>query len=318
MSTTIVVLGATGFIGNAVANRLAELEVGVRRVRTPRLVWPGTPPTTMAGGGVEPDRAVVDRLAAQFDGAEIIINAAGIADADAPSTVELFGANSLMPTVAAHAAARAGSRRFLHLSSIVVQGVRALDESAHVAPFSPYSLSRAWGERLLLQEPPLETVVYRPSPVQGPHKPNTSAIIKIARSPLAAVAGDGSLPSPQALVDEVSHAVAFTSLLEKPVPSILLHPHNGMTTGLLMRLLGGKEPRHLPLRATRHAVNGILAATRGNTWAYGNARRLEMLLLGRGQAGGWLRENGFQPEVDHAAWQRLGQSAVAARTEAAA
>jgi dTDP-4-dehydrorhamnose reductase len=309
MGTTIAVLGSNGFIGSAIVSRLAEADVEVRRIQAPRLRWPSPPPKAMINALPTPRQEDVERLAEQLDGAHAVINAAGIADADAPSTTALYGANSLMPLVAARAAAQAGAVRFVHLSSIVVQGTSVLDETARTAPFSPYSLSRALGERMLLQDPQLETVVYRPTPIQGAHKPNTKAIVRIARSPLACVGGDGTLASPQALVEEVSSAIALTTLMKRPVPPILLHPHNGMTTGLLLRLLGNKEPRHLPLKATRIAVDAALAVTRKNQWAYGNARRLEMLLLGRHQASGWLAEHGFSPTVDHDAWRRLGRSA---------
>jgi UDP-glucose 4-epimerase len=311
MGTTIAVLGANGFIGSAVASRLEEQAVEVRPVPAPRLQWPAAPPTSMTSRPAVPRQQDVERLAEQLDGVDVVINAAGIANADAPSTVDLYGANSLMPLTAARAAAQVGARRFLHLSSIVVQGTSFLDESTRVSPFSPYSLSRALGERMLLHDPELETVIYRPSPVQGAHKPNTRSIIKVARSPLACVAGDGSLPSPQALVEEVSSGIVFAARSDAQVPPVLLHPHNGMTTGLLLNLLGGKEPRHLPLRPTRMAVSSVLAATRKNLWAYGNARRLEMLLLGREQARGWLCDNGFRPVVDHEAWRQLGMAASA-------
>jgi UDP-glucose 4-epimerase len=307
MGHTVAVLGANGFIGQAVAARLRESGAGVRAVPAPRLEWKGHLPTSTSDASAAPDPREVERLAELLDGSEVVINAAGIADADASGSQALYGANSLMPLLVARAAAKARVRRFLHLSSVVVQGTSALDETARTEPFSPYSLSRALGEALLLRDPQLETVIYRPSPVQGPHKPNTRAIIKIARSPLACVAGDGSRPTPQALAEEVSSAIAFTALLDTPVPPILLHPHNGMTTGMLLSLLGGKEPRHLPLRATRFVVNGILAGARSSTKAYGNARRLEMLLLGREQAPGWLRSNGFLPQLEHGSWTRLGR-----------
>jgi UDP-glucose 4-epimerase len=310
MGTTIAVLGANGFIGKAVADLLTELGVEVRRISAPRLRWPYEPPTSLGDPLPKPGQQDVEKLAARLDGAQAVINAAGVADADAPSTRALFGANALMPLVAAQAAAAVGARRFLHVSSIVVQGNRPLDETMTMAPFSPYSLSRALGETMLLREPEVETSVYRPSPVQGPHKPNTRSIIRVARSRLACVAGDGSLPTPQALVDEVSEGIVHATRYERSLPPVLLHPHNGMTTGMLLTLLGGKEPRRLPLRPTRHAVNGILRTTRGNVWAHGNARRLEMLLLGRRQSEGWLPTHGFAPRVDATKWRLLTRSAT--------
>lgn len=307
MGTTIAVLGANGFIGSAVASKLAGSHVEVRRVPAPRLQWPTASPRSISAPMPTPRREDVERLAEQLDGVQVVINAAGIADADAPHSRELFGANALMPLVIAHAAAMIGARRFLHVSSIVVQGNRPLDETTTTVPFSPYSLSRAVGETMLLRETRLETVVYRPSPVHGPHKPNTRTLIRFARSSFACVAGDGSRPTPQALVDEVSAGIAVASQLKQRVPPVLLHPHNGMTTGLLLRLLGGKEPRHLPYRPTRAFVGRTLASTKCSVRAHGHARRLEMLLLGRNQTPGWLKDHGFNTIVDHQAWRKLAR-----------
>lgn len=301
----VAVLGATGFIGTAVIDRLRAVDRPFFTVPAPRLHWAGPLPRSLGRESPTLGRREVSELAAKLAGAEVVINAAGMAVADAPPSSALFGANAVLPLLVAKAAAVAGVRRLIHVSSISVQANQRLDESSRTAPFSAYSLSRALGEQFLLNEGDIDAVIYRPAGIHGPQQSNTKAIVRIARSPLACVAGDGSNPTPQALVEETADALVFIGGLPGELPRILLHPPNGMTTGALLRLLGEREPRHLPYRATRMAVAGLVRCTRANIRAHSQARRLEMLLCGRDQAATWLAANGFAPTIDIAAWRRL-------------
>jgi uncharacterized protein YbjT (DUF2867 family) len=193
-----------------------------------------------------------------------------------------------------------------------VQGGRILDETARTAPFSPYSRSKALGERLLLAEPAAGQVIYRPTWVHDAGRPQTRALVRLARSPVACVAGDGTAATPQVLVCDVADSVARLALAAGPVPPIVLQPPNGMTTGLLLRLLGGRDPRHIPDRGARVMARAVGGCGRLGQRANAVARRVEMLLFGRGQVPGWLAAQGATPALQPAAWQRLGQADLVA------
>jgi nucleoside-diphosphate-sugar epimerase len=304
------VLGSSGFIGRAVADELRRNGAEVTCIPAPRLRWSG--PGTDRLRHIEPVllRADVEGLAAHLADVTLVVNAAGIADADAPWTPALLGANALLPVLVARACALAGVRRYVHLSSIAVQGNGPLDETTRTAPFSPYSYSRALGEELVLRDPAVDTVVFRPTSLHGRHRRNTRLLVTIARSAAACVAGDGSLPTPQVLVEEVATAVTHIGLTADKPPAIVLQPHNGMTTGRLLTLLGGKAPRRLPLRPARILMDRMLALTSCTPRAHGHARRLDMLLLGRAQVPGWLAAQGFTSTINPAAWQALAEEAM--------
>jgi nucleoside-diphosphate-sugar epimerase len=304
----VALLGSTGFVGRAVAAELARRGVEVRAITAPRLRWP---PGRRYELGVLPPAGPPDtaeRLAGRLAGAQVVVNAAGLPDGTAPAGPDLYGANALLPTLVARAARLAAVDRFVHVSSAAVQGRAPLDETARTAPFSPYSDSKALGERLLLAEPPGSCVVFRPTWVHDAGRPNTRALVRLARSPAACVAGDGSAPTPQVLVGDVAEALAALVLARGPVPPVVLQPPSGMTTGQLLRLLGGREPRHLPVPVARVAVRGLYGYGRLGRQAGAHARRADLLLFGRRQAPGWLAGQGATPALHPEAWLRLGHA----------
>ena len=78
---------------------------------------------------------------------DVLINAAGNPDASSQDEDGLYGANALLPALLLRAARAAGVRRFVHVSSAVVQNDKAvLDASEDLRPFSPYSASKVMGE----------------------------------------------------------------------------------------------------------------------------------------------------------------------------
>jgi nucleoside-diphosphate-sugar epimerase len=309
---TVAVLGGTGFIGRAVADELRHRGAVVRQLRAPRLDFPEwcrfDPSVAHSNAG--PD--VVERLAGDLLGADVIVNVAGIANPAAPATRGLFGANAFLPLLVARAAAAVEARRYVHVSSISVQPSGPLDETARTAPTSPYGRSRALGERLLLDEGGTGTVIYRPTSVHGRARSTTRSLIRIARSPVAAVAGDGCAPTPQVLVGDVATSIVHLALTSAAPPPIVIQPHNGMTTGLVLRLLSGREPRRLPERATKAAVAGLRAAARRSPGALAHVRRLEMMLFGRQQVTGWLAQQGVTPTLRPEEWEALAAGDVAA------
>lgn len=304
-STVVAVVGGSGFIGQAIVSALRHRGAQVRTVAAPRVE------ASLDGLTIAGHESMVDGLAGQFDGAQVVVNAAGIADPAAPDDPHLYGANTLVPLLVARAGAQTKAARFVHLSSISVQGDGDLDETARTAPFSPYSRSRAVAERLLLGESDLDTVVFRPTSVHGPGRAVTRSLVRFARSGLSCVAGDGSAGTPQVLVSDVAAAVTELALVEGRVPPIVIQPPNGMTTGLLLRLLGGREPRHLPHGLVRAALGGLRRATRSSLAVTAQARRAEMLLFGRRQVPGWLAEQGLAPPLRPRQWQELAAEVTA-------
>jgi nucleoside-diphosphate-sugar epimerase len=300
----VAVLGGTGFVGAAVVAELRRRAIEVRTVTAPRITWPaGQPYDARPPGAPYPD--LVERLAGHLDGAQAVVNAAGIPAGTAPAGPSLYGANALLPALVAGACAAARVRRYVHLSSAVVQGREPLDETARTSPFSPYSHSKALGERMLLAEPAGEQVLFRSTWVHDAGRRNTGSLVRLARSPLACVAGDGAAPTPQVLIGDIAASVAHLVCAPGPVPPIVLQPASGMTTGLLLRLLGGREPRRVPHRAARAAVRGLRGYGRLGSRACAHARRAEMLLFGRAQVPGWLATQGVVPDLRPEAWRRL-------------
>ncbi|WP_158610757.1 NAD(P)-dependent oxidoreductase [Micromonospora sp. BL4] len=301
----IAVLGSSGFVGRAVVAELDGRGVEVQPVAAPRVSWPLAQALQAEAVPADLYEEVVDELAQQLDGAQVVINTAGLPDGSAPNSAGLYGANALLPTLVARASARVDAKRLVHVSSAAAQGPMALDETARTMPFSPYSRSKAIGERLLQREDCIETVIYRATWVHDVDRPNTRALIRLAQSRMSCVAGDGTAPTPQVLIDDVVASIVHLGLVSGPVPPIALQPSNGMTTGLLLRLLGGREPLHLSPRLAWYATRCITTYGRTSLQANAHARRVDMLLFGKRQTPGWLADQGLAPTLRPEAWERL-------------
>jgi nucleoside-diphosphate-sugar epimerase len=299
---TVAVIGGSGFVGTAAAAELRHRGARTWLVPAPRLRWPGMPERVDTGVA---HAAEVDAIAESIAGADVVVNAAGLPDGTAPASPALFGANALLPVLVSRACGLAGVNRFVHVSSAAVQGRLDLDESPTTAAFSPYSHSKALGERLLLAETGVPTVVFRPTWVHAPGRANTASLVRLARSRFSAVAGVGDAPTPQVLISDVAAAVAYLVLTREAPPPIVLQPPSGMTTVLLLRLLGGHEPRHLSRTGAAALARGVRLLAHAGRGANALARRLDMLLYGRHQAPGWLAPRGATGGLDLLAWQRL-------------
>jgi len=237
-----------------------------------------------------------------------VVNAAGDPNASAPDVDTLLGPNGALPVVALRAARLAGAARFVHISSSVVQGDQeVLDSSVHTRAFSPYSASKVAGERWLLAETdgPTHLTIYRPPSVHAPSRAVTRKIAAIAASLLASVAGQGTRPTPQALLGNVGDAVAFLCSTDASPPSVVHHPWEGLTTAGLLRSLGKREPHRIPMglaqaaRRTLHAVEMVIPAIAPNR------RRLELLWFGQDVAFSWLEDAGWTPPLGTEAWDQL-------------
>jgi putative NADH-flavin reductase len=299
------VLGASGFVGTAVVAALEGHDVV--RMAAPRLATTEREPGRLLA--TARDHEVVPELAEILNGCDVVINCAGDPDASSLQEAVLFGANALLPCIVLEAAARAGVSRFVHVSSAVVQNDKAvLDASEDLRPFSPYSASKAAAEVALRMRTGHEVSVvrYRPPSVHARGRRVTEMIARIATSPFASVAGDGTRPSPQAQRPNVGAAVAFLATCELVPPQVVVHPSEGVTTGGLMRdLSGDREPRHIPMPLARFGVRLAKLAGGAHRATAANARRLEILWLGQGQEESWLSTAGFVAPMGPEGWKEL-------------
>lgn len=169
MSDAILVTGATGFIGSRLVERLLELE---RRVHVLTRTNASGERFQAAGCGVFlGDVTLPDSLVPALGGVGTVIHCAvGGGDLEQAREINVQGTLSLMD-----AAARAGARRIVHLSSMVAHGrdwPAVLDESVPLQfTGDHYAVSKAESERAGFERAragDIEFVVVRPTIVYGP------------------------------------------------------------------------------------------------------------------------------------------------------
>lgn len=221
--------------------------------------------------------------------ADVVVNAAGLATPGSQSSSALTGANALLPALLARSAERNGSR-LIHLSSAAVQGrARVLDCEATYAPETAYARSKVLGEMVLMGMGLQGLTIHRATSVHGAGRATTVALARTAKHPAVMVAAPGDDPSPQVHVESVARAIAAI-VMSQSAPMLTLQPSEGITTSGIVRILGGRDPRHVPRGVARVAVERAYDLSRlgSHSRLHAHARRLEMLLFGQQQAPGWL------------------------------
>ena len=302
-----VVVGASGFVGSHVCEALEARGVEVVRVPAPRLapMSAGEAEAFVEGFETADAASGFAELLGSFRGADAVINAAGDPDASSRDGAALIAANGALPGLLGRLAEAAGVRRFVHVSSAVVQGRRpVLDASDEFDAFSAYARSKALGERSARRSGPAQTVCYRPPSVHHESRRVTQLTARIAASPLSSVASPGS----QALAANVGDAVAELATIAATPPAVVIHPWEGLSCERLLELLGGRRPRRLPRWFARALVGAGAVAGRLVPAVSANARRIEMVWFGQRQAASWLTEQGWAPPVGEEGWARLRRS----------
>jgi nucleoside-diphosphate-sugar epimerase len=169
MPETVLVTGATGFLGRHLLPALCRRGYAVRAlVRQPEAhPWLAWSPNVVA---VQGDVCDADAVTRALDGATAVIHAAGRfrfwgRDDDFQS-VNVGGTQTV--TAAARAA---GVRRFVHVSTIAVIGHpepgRIVDEEHPAHPADAYQRSKLDAERVIAQAG-LDAVIVRPGAFYGP------------------------------------------------------------------------------------------------------------------------------------------------------
>ena len=159
---TLAVTGATGFVGQTVLDRaLAEgraVRALVRRAQPPHdgVTWVE---------GALADAAALDRL---LSGADAVLHIAGAVNV--PTRAAFAAANIAGTQGIVDAAARAGVRRFIHVSSL----------AAREPALSNYGWSKAEAERVV-QESDLDWSIVRPPAIYGPRDADMLELFRMAQ-----------------------------------------------------------------------------------------------------------------------------------------
>lgn len=298
-----MVVGASGFVGRQVCAALEARGVEVVRCVAPRV-------TAVVEHDLSADAELL-ALIESFRGTNALVNAAGDPDASSQDEAALNAANGTLVELLGRLAIEAGVERFVHVSSAVVQGRRpVLDETDEFDAFSAYAASKVLGERLARKFGPVQTVCYRPPSVHHESRRVTQLTARIASSALSSVASPGSQHTPQALAQNVGSAVAELAVCEAQPPAVVIHPWEGLTCLGLLEVLGGRTPRRLPRFIARALVATLELAGKLVPRLAANARRIEMVWFGQGQAESWLTQQGWQPPVGLEGWVELRERLV--------
>ena len=166
------VTGAAGFLASEIARRAVVLGWSVNALD--RLPHPG---------GDSLQRKVVDirdedMVAQYFRGCQVVIHAAGLAHRKAMSVQEYFEVNQRGTESVARAAARAGVRRLVLVSSVAVYGSREgfVDEGSRCSPDAPYGCSKLAAEERateVARSSALELTILRLATVFGEGDPGS-------------------------------------------------------------------------------------------------------------------------------------------------
>jgi dihydroflavonol-4-reductase len=178
----VLVTGATGKVGHAIASALLERGDSVRAlVRDPSRA------ASILPAGIEPVRGDVtdtESLAAGVDGCELVFNSMGLPEQWVPDEGIFERVNAIGSRDLARAAKDAGVRRFIHTSTHDVfraeHGERFDETMLATEPKgTAYERSKQHAEELVLAERDgMEVVITNPSGVYGPGPSSTVSFDK--------------------------------------------------------------------------------------------------------------------------------------------
>ena len=307
---TVLVIGASGFVGGHVARRLAVEEgMAVRAlVRRPG----GRTVVDLGHTGIEVVRGdLLDpaSLAAACTGADLVFHAAAdmtLRDWDTAWATTVEGTGNLFEATRA-----GGARRFIFVSSIdVYLGLdRYEGEDVPIPPYGDlYADSKLAAEALLLDaaDPGPEVVIFRPPAVYGPGGPEwTVGMMRNALKGLVLLPAGGRFPFPYVYIDNLADAVVAAAQADRAggVYNVIdgRVPYREFTafyTGL-----AGRRPISVPGLLLRGiALGADLYGRLAGKWVLLSRKRVHAVLRCRrhGQATSEKleRDLGWKPRVD--------------------
>lgn len=201
-SETVLVTGATGFVGSHIAEACARAGFGVRYTAraSSRLEWLAD----LEAVRVTADLLDRSTLPAAVDGVSVVVHAAGITRARDPDRYQIVNARGT--EWLARAAGAAGVERFVLISSLAARGPdrqagtgpgpQEVGSERADAPVSAYGRSKLDAEAHLLRivqelEGTMEVVILRPSGVYGPRDKDLLPMFRMAARGFLVIPGEG-------------------------------------------------------------------------------------------------------------------------------
>jgi nucleoside-diphosphate-sugar epimerase len=284
----IAVTGATGFIGRAL---LADLPRRGYRVRALLRRPADLPPE--ATSAVIGDIAAPRHMSAALAGVDIVVHSAGLAHAMSGRPEDDYRALNTDATLAlARAAAKAGAKRFVFLSSIRAQSGPVADyvlsEADPARPTDAYGRSKLAAEEGLAQLG-IDWVALRPVLVHGPGvKGNMAALLRLAAKPwplpLGGFAGKRSLVSSDSVMAAIACVLAVPESLNR---SLIVADPDPVTVGEIIAALRSGLGRKAGLVAIPPVLMRRLAQLAGQSEAYERLAGSLMADAGALAALGW-------------------------------
>ncbi|NOY71744.1 MAG: SDR family oxidoreductase [Gammaproteobacteria bacterium] len=259
----LLLTGATGFLGAAIAKRLMsdanhELVLAVRRVLPGHVL---NVKSVLVG-----DLSAATDWASALSGIDVVVHTAArvhVMNDNATDPLDAFRKVNFEGTMAlAQQAVRAGVRRFVFISSIKVNGEETMPGKPFTAddlpgPVDPYGVSKAETEqalRALSVETGIEVVIIRPVLVYGPGvKANFNSMMKWLSKggalPLGSIYNKRSLVALDNLVDLIVICIEHPAAANQV---FLVSDGEDLSTTELLQRVGnalGVRARLLPVPA---------------------------------------------------------------------
>jgi len=215
---TIVVTGASGFVGRHLVRALAERGHVVRAFDQAPTVEGLPPGATFVGGAIE-DR---DAVHAAVQGAEVVVHLAAKVDPRSRAIDEMQRANVNGAANVYAASIESGVAYFLHMSSAGVYGrprhTRPYVETDETKPETPYQRTKWEAEQRLLSMPHRSTTlnILRPAPIYGVgSRLEIPSYKHVFQQRLAIELKGGEITHPTHVSDVTS---AILAMIEHPAP----------------------------------------------------------------------------------------------------
>ena len=293
--TVIAVTGATGFVGSHVLDAAAAMGVTVRALaRQPQAVRADV---TWVAGALD-DAAALDQLCA---GADAVLHVAGAVNV--PNRAAFAAANIAGTQAVVDAAARAGTARFIHVSSL----------AAREPALSDYGWSKAGAEDGV-RAAPMPVVIVRPPGVYGPRDKDMLEAFRMAAGGVMLLPPSGA-GSWLHVSDLASLLMKLATLPDFPAGA-LFEVDDGTPGGLTHRALGKAiaaavgRPGALAISAPRWLIH---LAARGDRLVRGDSAKLTPDRAAYMAHPDWVADPAKRP--DAALWRpRIGHAEGLATT----